>query len=179
MKHYDEPGHAHELTFSCYHRQPYLNDPLLCDLLLDELNQSRQHHHYRLWAYVLMPNHVHLLIWPYNKTYKIADIFQKIKGKASKMYRDIIIKKKPECFEAFCVTRNGEKSFRIWQAGGGFDRNIWNSKPIHHSIEYIEGNPVRADLVEFPEEWKWSSARARIKGGGIVPDRVDIPMYMR
>lgn len=126
-----------------------------------------------------MPNHVHILIWPTTVTYNIAEILQHIKGKASKSYRDIVINTNPESFEAFCVTKNGEKIFRIWQTGGGFDRNLWNSEPIHHSIKYIEGNPVRAGLVESHEEWKWSSARARVKGDGVVPDSVDVPMFMK
>jgi hypothetical protein len=48
-----------------------------------------------------------------------------------------------------------------------------------HSIEYIERNPVRAGLVQSHEEWKWSSAYARIKEQGVIPDSVDIPIYMK
>ncbi|MCH8955769.1 transposase [candidate division KSB1 bacterium] len=64
LKRYDIPGHAHELTFSCYHRFHYLNDPNCCALFIDELSQAREHFLFRLWAYVLMPNHVHLFIYP-------------------------------------------------------------------------------------------------------------------
>ena len=54
LKRYDIPGHAHELTFSCYHRFHYLNDPICCALFIDELSQAREHFLFRLWAYVLM-----------------------------------------------------------------------------------------------------------------------------
>ena len=43
LKRYDIPGHAHELTFSCYHRLHYLNDPNCCTLFIDELSQAREH----------------------------------------------------------------------------------------------------------------------------------------
>ena len=78
LKRYDIPGHAHELTFSCYHRVHYLNDPICCALFIDELSQAREHFLFRLWACVLMPNHVHLFIYPTQNEYKIAAILQSI-----------------------------------------------------------------------------------------------------
>ena len=69
--------------------------------------------------------------------------------------------------------------FRFWQAGGGFDRNLWNAKAIHNSIKYIEYNPVRAGLVNAPEEWQWSSAHARSTNKGLLPDDLDIPILMK
>ena len=46
------------------------------------------------------------------------------------------------------------------------------------SIDYIEANPVVAGLVENPEDWKWSSARARRYNEVLVPDESDIPFLM-
>ena len=92
LKRYDIPGHAHELTFSCYHRFHYLKDHIVCRLFIDELSQAREHFHFRLWAYVLMPNHVHLFIYPTQSEYKIATILQSIKGKTSKRYRDVLLR---------------------------------------------------------------------------------------
>lgn len=69
-------------------------------------------------------------------------------------------------------------AFRFWQAGGGFDRNLWNPKAIHAAIAYIENNPVRAGLVDAPEKWPWSSAYAQANGKGVLPDRDSIPLWM-
>ena len=69
--------------------------------------------------------------------------------------------------------------FRFWQAGGGFDRNLCNPKAIHSSVNYIEYNPVRAGLVNAPEEWQWSSARARYTKKGLLLDNLDIPLLMK
>ncbi|MBN1307435.1 MAG: transposase [Chitinispirillaceae bacterium] len=74
LKHYNTPGHAHELTFSCYRRKNYLRDDVACELFLSELERARSEHQFRIWAYVLMPNHVHLLIWPMNSEYAIERI---------------------------------------------------------------------------------------------------------
>jgi hypothetical protein len=65
------------------------------------------------------------------------------------------------------------------QKGGGFDRNLWNAKAIHDSIGYIEANPVRSRLVAAPEEWKWSSAYARVHSKEIVPDTFALPVVLK
>jgi REP element-mobilizing transposase RayT len=62
MRHYNEPGHAHELTFSFYRGRSHGNDTVLCELFLEELDHSRQSDDFLLWAYVIMPSHVHMLI---------------------------------------------------------------------------------------------------------------------
>ena len=179
LKRYDIPGHAHELTFSCYHRFHYMKDHIVCSIFIDELTHAREHFFFQLWAYVLMPNHVHLFIYPTQKDYKISTILQSIKGKTSKRYRDILLKENPERYNKLSITVSNKKVFRFWQAGGGFDRNLWNAKAIHNSIKYIEYNPVRAGLVNAPEEWQWSSAHARSTNKGLLPDDLDIPILMK
>ena len=178
-KTYNIAGHAHELTFSCYHQYDYFNDPICCTLFIEELLSAREKYHFHLWAYVLMPTHVHLLICPYQRNYNISIILQTIKGKMSTRYRNLLLKEQPELFEKMCIKNGGKKVFRFWQAGGGFDRNLWNAKAIHVSINYIEANPVRAGLVENPGDWRWSSARAKRYGEGLMPDDFDIPILMK
>ena len=81
-------------------------------------------------------------------------------------------------FNIMCIPINDKKVFRFWQAGGGFDRNLWNTDALHSSIAYIENNPVRTGLAASPENWLWSSAHARKYGTGLVPDDSDIPVLM-
>jgi len=178
VKHYNTPHHAHELTFSCYHNYTYLNEEKACKIFLEELELARGEFDFYVWAYVLMPTHVHLLIFLKNEVYNISRILYKIKGSTSTRYRHWIKENKPKEFEKFLVISKQKKTFRFWQAGGGFDRNLWNAKAIHYSIKYIEGNPVRAGLVVQTEEWLWSSARARALNTGLIPDDVQIPMIM-
>ena len=111
--------------------------------------------------------------------YKIAAILQSIKGKTSKRYRDILLAERPQRYDKLCIKTGNKKVFRFWQAGGGFDRNLWNAKAIHSSVNYIEYNPVRAGLVNAPEDWQWSSAHARYTNKGLLPDNLDIPVFMK
>jgi len=48
---------------------------------------------------------------------------------------------------------------RVWQPGGGYDRNITRTSTLRSMIEYLHGNPVRRELVAKAEDWEWSSAR--------------------
>ena len=55
--------------------------------------------------------------------------------------------------------RPGKKTFRFWQEGGGYDRNIASIKTLGPAIEYVHSNPVRRGLCDSPGQWKWSSWR--------------------
>jgi len=92
-----------------------------------------------------------------------------------------LLAERPERYDKLCIKTGNKKVFRFRHAGGGFDRNLWNTKAIHSSVNYIEYNPVRAGLVNAPapEEWRWSSARTRYTNKGLLPDDLDIPVFMK
>ena len=62
--------------------------------------------------------------------------------------------------------------YRLWQAGGGYDRNLTDPNAVGRAIEYIEWNPVRKNIVTHPSGWRWSSAQAR-EGVKDVPIQID------
>ena len=64
IRHYHDPGHVHELTFSCYHRWPLLTNDVWRGMLAESIDRAMQGHPYRLTAFVFMPEHVHLMIYP-------------------------------------------------------------------------------------------------------------------
>jgi putative transposase len=178
IHHWNTPGHAHELTFSCYRRQDYFSDGKACELFMDEVGKAREFYSFRLWAYVIMPNHVHLLIWPVLEKYDISKILSGIKGVMAKQYRKYLLETSSANHGGFLTGTGETASFTFWQPGGGFDRNLWNAKAIHDSIKYIESNPVRKKKVGAPEEWQWSSAFGRTYGIGLVPDEFHAPVLM-
>lgn len=178
-RHYNTPGHAHELTFSCYRRIPFFSKSLACELFLEELQSGRVEHDFLIWAYVIMPNHIHLLIKPGQNEYSIATITKSIKGRFAKKYlKRLSDLEEKSVLEKCTVIEKGQRKHRIWQRGGGFDRNMWNPKAIHDAIRYIEANPVRARLIVTPVEWKWSSSWARRNGCGVVPDTFTLPVEL-
>src|SRR5262245_51512984 len=76
---YNEPGNAHFLTFSCYLRQPFLSRDRSCKWFAEAVRRALIKHHYHLWAYVFMPEHVHLLVWPTQMKYDISLFLSAIK----------------------------------------------------------------------------------------------------
>jgi len=65
---------------------------------------------------------------------------------------------------------------RFWQAGGGYDRNVFSDEAVRKAMEYIHNNPVRAGLTQLPEEYAWSSARFWLQGGA-EPIALDVPSW--
>lgn len=158
LVHIDLPGHAHELTFSCLRKQPFLLHQKWCAILADAIVVARDKHSFSLWAYVFMPSHVHLLIRPNKPGYSTAAILQAIKQSSSrKILREC--RARNVDLSRF-ATGQKDRPLRFWQSGPGYDRNVTSSKALKNSIMYIHANPVRKGLVTLPEEWHWSSAVA-------------------
>jgi putative transposase len=157
-KHYNTAGHAHELTFSCYKRFSYFKDEIACRMFLESIQKAKNKFNFKLWAYVIMPNHVHLLIWPCENDYDIGKMLQAINGTMSRRYSRLLSRINPTYRATFLEKKDNRETFRFWQRGGGFDRNLFRSDAVHASIKYIENNPVRAKIVSQANEYRWSSA---------------------
>src|SRR6516165_10070487 len=153
----NEAGHVHELTFSCFRGYSFLRAERTRQWLADAINTARAQFNISLWAYVFMPNHVHLLIYP-NEPVHVSAILKAIKQPVGTKALNHLSKHAPHWLERITVHHRNRSERRFWQVGGGFDRNTIEPHVILAMIDYIHGNPVRELLVEKPEHWKWSSA---------------------
>ena len=169
---YNDPGHAHFLTFSCYRNHQFLADDRVRHWLAVAINAARQIESFALWAYVFMPDHVHLLIHPDREVYSIPAILRRIKEPVTRSLVRLWRETAPQKLESTKARQGGRMVHRLWQAGGGFDRNLADLEAINKAIDYIEWNPVRRGYVEIPTDWIWSSARARVGATG-VPLEID------
>src|SRR5437762_7145571 len=79
VKSYNTPGEAHELTFSCFQRLPLLSKDRTRHWFLEALNQARVRRSFSLWAYVIMPEHVHVIVWPREPVYEVRLIRSALK----------------------------------------------------------------------------------------------------
>ena len=153
------PGHAHELTFSCYRGIPLLRQDSARLHLAEGVNRACEAHCYRLWAYVIMPEHVHLLVWPERSEYDIAAFRHRVKAWVARRAIKELEDRSPGLVGQITRKRGKRTERLFWQPGGGYDRNIDKPETIRPVINYIHMNPVRRRLVEMPEDWKWTSAR--------------------
>jgi hypothetical protein len=78
-KDFNDPGDAHELTFSCYKRFSFLKADRTCQWLKEAIDVARAKLDFALRAYVFMPEHVHLIICPRQPIYDVAAIRKALK----------------------------------------------------------------------------------------------------
>ena len=163
VKHYHEPGDLHELTFSCYRRMPLLTNDAWRQLLAEAVDRALQGRDFALVAFVFMPEHVHLLVYPRRasvKTREIEALLAAVKRPYSYRIKQILIGSRSPLLGKLTVPdRRRGTVFRYWQKGPGYDRNLSSQKAVLGSIDYIHNNPVSRGLARQATDWRWSSAR--------------------
>jgi putative transposase len=132
---YQQTGEFHFLTFSCYRRRAYLSPAAAMELFEDALERIRRRYLFVVAGYVVMPEHVHLLV---NEP------------------RRALLSKAIQALKLSVAVRSRERPF--WQAHY-YDFNVSAHPKLVEKLRYIHRNPVRRGLVRNPEEWKWSSFR--------------------
>ena len=171
-----EPGDCHEITFSCYHRLPLLSDDERRGMLAVSLNRALRGQDFRLIAFVFMPEHVHLLVYPVVREPRLDLFLKAIKQPfAFRVKQKLVAEQSPLLAELTVRERPGVEVFRFWQEGGGYDRNLRSEEALLASIDYIHLNPARRGLCEKAVGWKWSSARHYIGPEGVEdPDLPEV-----
>lgn len=125
-----------------------------------------------IFGYVVMPEHVHVPLYPRRPRYEIRTILAGLKrpvSDAAKAYLEAIGARK--WLDRLTVRYPSRTVFRFWQPGGGFDENIVRERSVAAILEYIHANPVRRELCATPTDWEWSSAR-------FCEGRHDVPLAM-
>jgi putative transposase len=160
IKHIDDPRHVRELTFSCYQRRPLLTNDVWREMLSRSIDAAAERHGWRLTAFVFMPEHVHLLFFPLPGLSEIEHLLKAIKRPYSYRIKELLIEHKSPLLERLTIRqRPGVTTFRYWQEGPGYDRNLETEAAVLAAIDYIHLNPVRRGLCQRAVEWRWSSAR--------------------
>jgi putative transposase len=126
----NEPGHAHELTFSCFRGFPFLRSDRSCAWLAEAIAAARQKLGFSLWAYVFMPEHVHLLLRPSEANYEIAAILKAIKQPVGTKAIKFLRQSSSPWLTRISVKHGKKLEHFFWQPGGGFDRNVIDPKLI-------------------------------------------------
>ena len=143
-----ESGQSHFVTFCCYHRRSLLITDASRRIFEAALERVRHSYRLSVYGYVIMPEHVHLLLSePQQDT--LADALKSLKQGVARRLID---------------------ADHFWQKRY-YDFNIRSYPQFVEKLRYIHRNPVKAGLCERPEDWQWSSFRHYATG---VEGRVEI-----
>ncbi len=149
LKRYQDQGSHHFVTFRRYRRLPYLDEDRARIAFEEQLETLRVRHEFYVFGYVLMPEHVHLLVSE-PKRYKLATTINVLKTEVAKQVK-------------------GQRK-KFWQRRS-HDFNVLTHKKHVEKLRYMHRNPVKRGLVTEPQEWAWSSFRHYLTG---LEGRVEI-----
>jgi putative transposase len=166
QRHYGR-GDLHFVTFSCYRRRPLLGTARARNRFVRILDEVRSRHAFKLIGYVVMPEHVHLLMSEPRKGTP-SKVLQVLKQKISRALRGRGKNSVPgQLSLQFSRTATGSAAF--WQRRF-YDFNVWSAEKLREKLEYMHANPVKVKLVLHPKDWPWSSWSHYVKGEeGLIP----------
>ncbi len=167
LRRYDEPGYIHFWTISCYRRLGFFHSDDMKQIVIDGLRLLQLKFKVCLVGYVVMPEHVHVLLYPHGRgcaepvgTSQLLNAFKQHVGYHGKA-----------CLRQYW-RRHGRLSsgpLTQWARGQfgkqaiwttrGYDFNIDRHKTLLEKLDYCHKNPVTRGLVDHPEDWRWSSYR--------------------
>jgi putative transposase len=144
-------GYPHFLTFSTYQRRRFLDSPQTRDIVIRALQQVIDSQKATCTGFVIMPNHVHAIIFG-GETFDISAFVQVWKKISSYRIRKFFTQELKR-YQQLCP-----EDCPIWQAGF-YDFNIDSDEKLNEKLEYMHNNPVEARLSDYALLWAWSSAR--------------------
>jgi putative transposase len=164
LKRYQEAGQLHYVTFTCYHRIQYLNSAFARDVFEQTLERVRRWYNLYIIGYVVMPEHVHLLLSEPERS-SLAVALQMLKQISSRqlhsmggsLFRPLLAKGGKVGPTLSPLAKRGEQMDQpVWQKRY-YDFNVFSERKRVEKLRYMHRNPVKRGLVEKPEDWKWSS----------------------
>ena len=155
-KRYEIKNQPRFLTFSCYQRLALFNNDKIKNRFVEHLSDVQQTKSFELVAWVIMPEHIHLLLTPDLPDHPVPNILETLKRGFA---REVLSHWRS--LQAPILSRIGRANgtMYFWQRGGGYDRNVRDEKELQEKFDYIHNNPCKRGLVESPTDWPWSSAR--------------------
>jgi putative transposase len=146
-------GDLHFITFCCYQRRPLLGTVRARNFTVKTLEEARACYEFALVGYVIMPEHVHLLISESGRA-SPAKIVQVLKQRVSRQMRGRKRARKGQL--ELCFPGAAPALRRFWQRRY-YDFNVYSRAKVQEKLHYMHANPVEENLVQHPGDWPWSS----------------------
>jgi putative transposase len=157
-------GDLHFITFCCYQRRPLLASPRARNLVVQILKEVRARYHFALVGYVVMPEHIHLLMSE-SPCAAPSTILQVFKQRLSRRLRRK--RRAPAGQLTLQFPMQQAMPRRFWQRRYyGF--NVYSAAKVIEKLHYMHANPVKERFVKHPGDWPWSSWCSCYRGEGLL-----------
>ena len=168
----NDQNKAHYVTLQIVEWVDIFTRKIYRDILIDALNYCSRHKRLEIYGYVIMSNHAHLLVRSGNEN--LSGTLRDFKSFTSKEMLKAI-DEGPESrskwmlaiFKNVAIRHKRNSDFQVW-THENHAVEIFSSKFVEQKLDYIHNNPVRAGLVESPEEYIYSSAKDYAGEKGLV-----------
>ena len=154
LRRYYGKGDLHFVTFSCYRRLPLLNTVRARGIFVAELGKVRDEMGFHLLGYVVMPEHVHLLMSE-PKRGTPSTVLQKLKLRVARKLRKR--RKRVNAEQMQLPFGEAEEPLRAFWQARFYDFNVYSHGKKTGKLHYMHANPVIRGLVKHPRDWAWSS----------------------
>ncbi len=160
--------HLHFITFSCYRRLPLLGSAQARSEFVRVLDQVRNEYGFKLVGYVVMPEHVHLLISEPTRGTP-STVLKMLKQRVSGQLRCKPLPRVSVGQQSFHLASSSESLPQFWQKRF-YDFNVWSRKKKIEKLDYMHANPLKRGLVDDPKHWPWSSYAFYQQRGEVLID---------
>src|SRR5437773_4171980 len=154
LRRFHQSKQSHFITFSCYKRMPFLSNSGLRDIFIRCLENIRRRYQFRVFGYVVMPEHIHLLVSEPDVE-SLAKVIQALKVSFVRQ-----LAKRPTSARSRQMwgTDSGANGGTFWQKRY-YDHNVRSAQSFVTKLRYIHRNPMTRGLCKAPIDWRWSSFR--------------------
>ncbi len=148
---------AYYVTAVAKDRLPVFRTDAIAKITCDAINEARRNHNFLIFAYVVMPDHNHLVT---DSNRESKEIQRYVNGIVGRRVLDYLKSENyVESLEKLRIQNRSDGSqYTLWQRHPD-TRLLWSEQMLWQRIQYTHQNPVRAGLVDHPNDWKWSSSR--------------------
>jgi REP element-mobilizing transposase RayT len=170
---FSETNYAYFVTCTIVNWLPVFTDDAYGQIMLDSLNHLREHKRTQLNAFVVMPTHLHAVLWP-DEGIHLSDVLRDFKRFTSRsISKEALQRGDHQSLNVFAAARQSNRAqdvsqYQVWQEGS-HPEAVYTPEFAQQKIDYIHANPVRAGLAAMPDDWPCSSARAYLHGEATYP----------
>jgi len=162
----------HFLTCTVINWIPVFTRPQTVDIILDALQYRQQHNGWKIYGYVILENHLHLVVQaddllaelPLFKSYTARQLIDYLK----ECHAERVLKQ----MAFFRKAHKLDREYQCWEEGS-HPQLIQNAEMLRQKLDYIHFNPVKRGYVDKPEHWRYSSARNYAGLEGLMPVFMD------